>query len=68
MLFEIPTGPVYRVPGKKVMWTRTDDAGPMVSWDGGEMWHFTYRGLEEFRQMWPTLELVENPSQLLEIK
>lgn len=42
------------VPGTKVCWKQGEKGeGPLVSWDGGREWHFTFRGEAEFRQMYP---------------
>lgn len=49
---------IYRVPGTKILWKNCDEHGPMVSQDNATSWHFTFRGLEEFREMHPTLELI----------
>lgn len=57
----LPDGTIYHVPESNIWFTIQSVAGPMVSHDG-KTWGFTFRGLEEFKRMWPTLTPVQTPS------
>lgn len=52
---------ILKVPGTKVMW-KCDKDGPQVSDDGGETWRFTFRGKDEWMEMWPTAIVIEGES------
>lgn len=49
---------MWKVPKTKILFREDKELGPLVSCDNGETWMYTYRGLEEFREMHPTLEPV----------
>lgn len=52
----------YHVPGTKIRWKY--DGGSQMSDDGGENWYWTFRGLEEFRQMHKTLVPMTGPESV----
>lgn len=53
---------ILKVKGTKVRW-KNDQDGCQVSDDGGLTWYFTFRGEQEFRQMWNKYQIIESRTQ-----
>lgn len=43
---------MLKVPGTKIAFRYDTEFGMQTTWDGGLMWHFTFRSESEIREMW----------------
>lgn len=48
---------IRKVPNTLIAYRYSDEFGMEKTWDGGETWHFTFRGWREIEEMHPTIEL-----------
>lgn len=53
---------MWKVPKTKILFQVDKELGPLVSCDNGETWSYTFRGLEEFKRLHPTLQPIGGES------